>query len=141
MRILGIDPGEARTGLAVCDKSELLASPLLTIKEYSRDKLARRIAEIAQQEKAEQIVVGCPVNMNGTRGPAAEKSEELARQLRELSGLPVVLWDERRTTVEAHGYLSASDVSGKRRKESVDQLAAVLILEGYLNFRKQKKEE
>lgn len=141
MKILGVDPGEVRTGLAVCDKSEMLASPLMTIKEYSREKLAGRIVQIAQQEKAEQVVVGCPVNMNGTRGPAAEKSEELARRIEELSELPVVLWDERRTTVEAHGYLSVSDVSGKRRKETVDQLAAVLILEGYLNFRKQKKEE
>ena len=137
MRIMAIDYGDARTGLAVCDKSELLASPAGVISEWNREKLLDKLAAAAKEQQAELIVLGYPKNMDGSAGERAQKCEQLADELRERTGLEVVLWDERRTTVAAHDILNVTDVRGKRRKQVVDAVAAVLILEGYLAYRRR----
>ena len=137
MRIMAIDYGDARTGLAVCDRSELLASPAGVIAEYNREKLLYKLAAAVKEQQAELIVLGYPRNMDGSAGERAQKCEQLAAELRERTGLAVELWDERRTTVEAHGILNVADVRGKRRKQVVDAVAAVLILEGYMAYRRR----
>jgi len=134
--ILSVDYGDARTGLAVCDKSELLASPVAVIAERNRERLVAGILAQAKALAVEEIVVGNPLNMNGTAGPRSELAHQLAETLREQSGLPVTLWDERSTTVSAIGILNQTDVRGKKRKAVIDAVAAVLILESYLAFRK-----
>ncbi len=141
MRILSVDYGDARTGLAVCDRSELLASPVGVITEYRRDRLLDRVAVAAAEQQAEQIVVGNPLNMNGTAGPRSELAAGFARELGERTGLPVVLWDERSTTVSAAGILNTADLRGKKRKAVIDAVAAVLILESYLAYRKNHPQE
>lgn len=136
MIILSVDYGDARTGIAVCDRGEFLATPVTVINEYNRERLIQRIAEVAKETKAEQIVVGNPINMNGTRGPRSELAQALAKDLETACNLPIVLWDERSTTVSAAGYLNAVDVRGKKRKAVIDAVAAVIILENYLAYRK-----
>lgn len=136
MKILAVDYGDARTGLACCDAGELLASPVGVVHERGRRRLTARIADEAAAMRAEEIVVGNPLNMDGSRGPRSELAEELADALRAATGLPVILWDERRTTVAATGILNATDVRGKKRKAVIDAVAAVLILEGYLAYRR-----
>jgi putative Holliday junction resolvase len=138
MIILSVDYGDARTGLACCDAAEMLASPVGVIAEHNRDRLIARVAEKARELGAGAIVVGHPVNMNGTLGPRSELARQFAQQLGQHSGLPVSLWDERSTTVSAHGILNVTDVRGKKRRAVIDAVAAVLILEGYLAFRKNK---
>lgn len=134
--ILAVDYGDARTGLAVCDKGERLASPVTVVIEHNRERLAAKILEQAAALRAEEIVVGNPLNMNGSAGPRSALAQQLAQTLREQSGLPVTLWDERSTTVSAIGILNQTDVRGKKRKAVIDAVAAVLILESYLAYRK-----
>ncbi len=136
MRIMAVDFGDSRTGIAVCDKDEILASPLTVITEYNFEKCAEKVAELSKKEKAEMIVVGLPKNMDGSSGERAEKCTEFARIVSEISGLPAELWDERRTTVAAHNYLNETNVRGKKRKAVVDAVAATIILESYLEYRK-----
>ena len=136
MRIMSVDYGDSRTGIAVCDKDEMLASPLTVITEYNFDRCAEKVAELAKKEKAELIVVGHPKNMDGTEGERAEKCADFAGKVSELSGISTQLWDERRTTVTAHNYLNETNVRGKKRKAVVDAVAATIILETYLAFRK-----
>lgn len=136
MIIMSVDYGDARTGIAISDKTELLASPVTVIKESYAPKLAAKVAALAEERKAELVVVGYPINMNGTRGPRAEKCAAFAKLLEEEYGLQTVLRDERLTTVEAHKALNATNVRGKARKETVDAVAATLILEDYLTYRK-----
>ncbi len=136
MIILAVDYGDARTGLAVCDKGELLASPVAVITEYNRERLIAKILAKAAELCADEVVVGNPLNMNGTAGPRSELARQLAETLREQGGLPVRLWDERSTTVSAIGILNQTDVRGKKRKAVIDAVAAVLILENYLAYRK-----
>jgi len=136
MIILAVDLGDARTGLACCDKDELLASPVGTINETYAEHVLTQVAQTAAQRGAQQIIVGLPLNMNGTRGPRADLCEEFARRLGEATDIPVRLWDERSTTVSAIGYLNATNTRGKRRKAVVDRLAATIILESYLLYRK-----
>ena len=138
MILFGVDFGDTRTGWAVCDKSELIASPAGVLTERNFQHCAEKTAEAAVSAKAEEIVVGHPLNMNGTKGPRAEKCEAFAEKLRELTGLPVTLWDERCTTVSAHQILNTTDTRGKKRKNVVDAVAAVLILESYMGFRKNR---
>lgn len=139
MRILSIDLGKARTGLAVCDEGEYLASPAGVLEEYNRDKLLLRIAAEAEKHRAEMLVVGLPRNMDGSEGEAAQGAREFAGRLEEKTGLPVRLWDERGTTITAHGYLNATDTRGKKRKAVVDAVAATIILEDYLQYRKNHR--
>ncbi len=141
MIILAVDYGDARTGLAVCDKHEMLASPVEVVHQYNKDKVIARIAEIAAEYRVERIVVGNPINMNGTQGPRSELCSEFAKNLEQTVGIPVVLWDERSTTVSAHNYLNITDTRGKKRKNVVDAVAATIILENYLQYRKNNKEE
>lgn len=140
MKILAVDLGLARTGIAVSDPRELLASPVGTIEERDLGRLARRVASIASEQVAQQVVVGYPRNMDGTRGESARRAEGFAETLRTLTGLPVELWDERMTTVSAIGYLNQMDVRGKKRKQVVDTVAATIILQDYLDSRRLQRD-
>ena len=141
MKILAVDYGDARTGLAVCDAGELLARPVTVIHSHKMEEVLAQTAAAARGEGAGRIVVGNPINMNGTAGPRSELCQAFADRLRELSGLPVVLWDERSTTVSAIGILNTTDTRGKKRKAVVDAVAATLILESYLAYRKNHPED
>ena len=136
MRIMAIDYGDAHTGIAISDPTGLLAGVTATIDAYRPEAVAERIADLAQEHGVEELVLGHPRNMDGTLGPRAEKAEALAEQLRAVSGLPVILWDERRTTIDAHQILMNAGKNAKKRKKTVDAVAASLILEGYLTYKK-----
>ena len=140
MKILAVDLGKARTGLAVCDEGEILASPVAVIAQYNREKLAQAIAEKARELAVGELVVGLPRNMGGSEGESAQGAREFAAALGELTGLPVALRDERLTTVTAHGYLNDTNTRGKKRKAVVDAVAAVVILEEYLAYRRQRRQ-
>lgn len=139
MVILAVDLGKARTGLAVCDKSELLASPLGMIEDRNLDRVAEKVCEYVKERRAELIVVGLPKNMDGTEGESAQNARAFAKQLEELSGIPTVMQDERGTTITAHSFLNTTDTRGKKRKKVVDTVAATIILEDYLNYRKNNR--
>jgi putative Holliday junction resolvase len=139
MKILSVDYGDARTGIACCDAGEMLASPVCTLFEHNQTRLIEKIAALAEEHRVGEIVVGNPLNMNGTAGPRSALAHELADALREKTAVPVVLWDERSTTVSAAGILNAVDVRGKKRKAVIDSVAAVLILENYLAYRRNRK--
>lgn len=145
MIILGVDFGSTRTGLAVCDRDELLASPYTVLVVRDFESCVQKTADLAQQLSVGQIVVGHPINMNGSCGERAKLCEEFAEKVQDMSGIPTVLWDERRTTVSAHQILNTTNTRGKKRKNTVDAVAATLILESYLAYRKnvmnQKKED
>ena len=136
MIILSVDYGDVRTGIAVCDALEMLASPVTVIKETYLPKVAKQIAALAEEKGAELVVVGNPVNMDGTEGERSAKCRELAAHLTEEYGLATDLEDERLTTVEAHRALNATNTRGKARKEVVDAVSAVIILEDYLKTRR-----
>ena len=139
MVILAGDFRAARTGLAVCDKSEFLASPAGVIAEKDFHQCMQKVAQEAAAHHAELIVVGYPKNMNGTIGERAEKCQAFADGLKEMVTCPVELWDERCTTVSAHNYLNVTNTRGKKRKAVVDAVAATIILESYLGFRKNQR--
>ena len=141
MIILGVDFGEARTGLAICDRSELLASPIGTVSETDFNACVEKVAAIAMKKKAACIVVGYPKHMNGTIGERAERFQQFADCLKEKTKLDTVLWDERSTTVSAHNYLNQTNTRGKKRKAVVDTVAATIILESYLAYRKNHPEQ
>lgn len=138
MVILGIDLGKARTGIAICDPGEMLASPLCVLHEHNRERLLEKIGELSQEHRAEQIALGLPKNMDGSEGESAQNAREFGRLLQEKIGLPVAFVDERGTTVTAHGYLNQNDVRGKKRKAVVDSVAAVIILQNYLDYRRNR---
>lgn len=138
MKIMAVDYGDSRTGLAVCDKGEILASPLSTVFEKNFDKCAEEVSRRAKEAGAEMLVVGDPINMNGTRGERSEKCRLFAEKLKELTGLEAVMWDERSTTVSAINIMNENNRRGKKRKEVLDQAAAAIILESYLAFRKNQ---
>ena len=141
MKILAVDYGDTRTGLAISDRTEFLASPVGTITERNAERLAHKVADAVKEQGAELIVVGLPINMNGTRGPRAEKCEEFAKMLGELVDCPVEMWDERSTTVTAHNILNTTNVRRKARKAVVDTVAATIILEGFMAHRRNKKKD
>ena len=132
MIIMSVDLGKARTGIAVSDPTNSFAFPKEVITEYSTDRLIERICQKAVELGAERIVVGYPKNMDGSLGERAVECAEIAEQIKQKSGLQTVLWDERCTTVTAHNYLNMNNVRGKKRKQTVDAVAAVIILEDYL---------
>ena len=138
MKILGIDYGDARTGLSVSDPSGFLAGSPSVIHEWNYDKLVDKLVAFIGENKIEEIVLGHPKNMDGTVGARAEKCEALAKTLEERAGVPVVLWDERRTTVAAHEILHRAGKKEKKHRENVDAVAATLILQGYLDFKRRK---
>ena len=133
MRILAVDLGLARTGLAISDESGFLASPVGTIAEKDLDVLCDKIADTVRERQATEIVVGHPRNMDGSCGESAQRAEGFAKALGDKTGLPVHLWDERMTTVSAIGYLNKTDTRGKKRKAVVDTVAATIILQNYLD--------
>jgi putative Holliday junction resolvase len=135
---MSIDLGDARTGLAICDRLEMLASPLDVIFEKNPEKRLLKVAEAVKKQNPEFVVVGNPVNMDGSQGASSDKCKKFSEDLEKLCGVKCVLWDERRTTVAAANILSENNVRGKKRKAAIDAVAAVLILENYLQFRKNK---
>ena len=131
-RIMAIDYGDQRIGLAVSDLLGLLAGEAWTMNEWNRERAALRIAEEAKKREVGTLVLGLPKNMDGTEGPRAALSREFKSLLEEASGLPVVLWDERRSSIEAHAILHAAGKKERVHRKSVDAVAASLILESYL---------
>lgn len=140
MKIMAVDFGEARTGLAVCDKTEFLASPVGVIHEKEYLRTVEQIVYASKEYDVKEIIIGYPKNMDGSVGEKAKKCEDLANKLKNITGLPVVLWDERQTTMQASQYLNATNVRGKKRKDVIDEVAATIILESYLAYRKNKTE-
>ena len=130
---MGIDYGEARIGVAVSDPFGMIATPLDTICEKNREVAIEKTAAVALANNVEKIVVGYPKRMDGTVGHRAEYTESFARDLSEKTGIEYVLWDERLSSTEAHRILEQGGVSGKNRKTKVDKIAAVIILQGYLD--------
>ena len=138
MRVMAIDYGDARTGVAVSDPTGLLAGYTTVIHSRRPEAVAAELARLVKGHGVEELVMGFPRNMDGTEGPRAELYRAFAGQVEEACGLRPVLWDERRTTVEAHGILHASGRKMKHHKKTVDAVAATLILEGYLTFRRTR---
>lgn len=136
-KIMGIDYGDARTGVAISDLLCSIVGSTCVVPSRNREKAVADIVKLAKDNMVGEIVVGLPRNMDGSEGPRAQLCREFAEVLKEATGLPVAMWDERRTTVEAHNILSQHNYHGKKRKETVDAVAASLILEGYLAFRKR----
>lgn len=146
MRIMAIDYGDARTGVALSDPTGFLAGQTFLIKSRKQEVVLEELAALVQRQGAQELVMGYPRNMDGTLGPRAEKYASFARRLEEATGLPVALWDERRTTVDAHRILGEQGVRAKNRKDKIDSVAATLILEGYLDWKRlqaqrQEREE
>jgi len=132
MKIMAVDYGDQRTGIAVSDLTGSIVGETWVIREWDAEHLADTITDAAKQRNVSTIVLGLPKNMDGTEGIRAEKSRALGDMLRERTGFEIVMWDERRTTVDAHRILSDVGKHGKKRKDTVDAVAASLILEGYL---------
>lgn len=137
-RILGIDLGDVRTGVAVSDEGEFIASGIGTITEYSEERLLDKLCAIINERNIQKVVMGLPVNMNGTIGPRAEKVQNFARKLSERSGLQVILSDERCSTMVAHSILNETNTRGKKRKKAVDTLSSEIILQDYLDQNRKK---
>ena len=133
MKALSVDLGHVRTGIAVSDSMGMLASSLCVIEERDDVRLVERICEIAEEQKAQIIVVGLPKNMDGTEGESARRARALAAQITERSSIPTHMQDERGTTLTAHALLSSSEIYGKKRKKKVDAVAASIILQDYLD--------
>ena len=135
MRVMGIDYGDARTGIAISDLLCSIVGTTTVIHSRNTEKTLAEINRIVKENQIGEIVMGLPKNMDGTEGSRAQLCREFAQQVEETTGIKVNMWDERRTTVEAHNILSAHNYHGKKRKNTVDAVAASLILEGYLAFR------
>lgn len=136
MKWLAVDYGDSRTGLAGCDESETVTSPITPqIEEKSMNKVAAAVVEATRARQAAGLVCGLPKNMDGTEGKRAEKSRRFAQRLADMAGMPVVMWDERRTTVSAAAILADNDTFGQKRKEKLDSVSAAVILESFLNWR------
>lgn len=138
MKIMSIDYGDARTGVAFCDVREMLATAYTVIYEAYQPKLVKQLVEIVNKEKAEMVVIGLPRNMDGSYGFRAEKCRELGELLKSEIDIPVDFEDERLTTVIAHDILSSNNVGGKKRKSTVDAVSAVVILQSYIDKRNKK---
>ncbi len=143
MKIMAVDFGDARTGLAMCDRTEFLASPIGVIKSTSFGETLKQTAAAAEEYGAQEIVVGHPKNMDGSEGDRAKKCKKFAKMLKEIipADINVVLWDERATTVMAHNYLNETNTRGQKRKNVVDEVAATIILESYLSYRKNNNQK
>lgn len=132
MRIMGIDYGDARTGLAVSDEMNILVGEAWTLNEWNPERVADVIAQEAQKRNVRRLVLGLPKNMDGSEGPRAEKCRDFAELLRSKTDIELVMWDERRSSIEAHAILHANGKKEKKHRKTVDAVAASLILEGYL---------
>lgn len=140
MKIMAVDYGDSHTGLACCDRTETLASPLGVIDEKDFNICVEKVAAASVEYEVGMIVVGNPLNMNGTAGPRSEKCKLFAELLRNFVEIPVVMWDERSTTVTAHQMMNDVNKRGKKRKAVIDAVAAAVILENYLAYRANHKE-
>lgn len=136
MKIMGIDYGDARTGVSISDPTGFLAGSPQVIPSWNTEKLLDELTELCRRERIEEIVLGLPKNMNASEGERAEKCKAIGAELEKRTGLPVVMWDERRTTVEAHAILHATGKKQKKHKKNVDAVAASLILQGYLDYKR-----
>ena len=132
MRILAIDYGDARTGLAFSDEMAILCGEAFTVEDRNSERLALRIADEAKRRNVGRIVLGLPKNMDGTEGPRAEKARSFAELLKSVCDIELTMWDERRSSIEAHAILHANGKKEKKHRQTVDAVAASLILEGYL---------
>lgn len=139
MKIMAVDYGASRTGLAVCDRTEFLASPVGVIHEKNFLAVIQKVAIASVEYDVQEIVVGLPKNMDGSCGEKAKLCEDFAEKLRELVSVPVKLWDERQTTMQAMNYLNETNVRGQKRKDVIDEVAATIILESYLAYRKNSE--
>ena len=139
MKIMGIDYGDARTGVSISDPTGFLAGSPQVISTWNTETLLEKLTELVKKERVEEIVMGLPKNMNATQGERAEKCKALGAQLEERTGVPVAYWDERRTTIEAHAILHASGKKEKKHRKNVDAVAATLILQGYLDFKRMQR--
>ena len=135
MKIMAIDYGDARTGVAISDRTGMIVGTTTVIHSWNPDKTIEALCRLVRENEVGELVMGFPRNMDGTEGPRAQLYRDFADRLAQAVGMPVQLWDERRTTIEAHQILSASNYHGKKRKNTVDAVAASLILEGYLRFK------
>lgn len=138
MRVMAIDYGDAHTGVAFSDPTGLLAGTALVISSWRAETVLAELKRLAEEYAVTEVVMGFPRNMDGSEGPRAEIYRAFAGQVEEALGMPVVLWDERRTTVDAHRILFEAGKNGRKRKKQVDAVAASLILEGYLTFRRSR---
>ena len=139
MKIMAVDLGKARTGIAICDESEMLASPVTVIHEHNEERLLEKISQIISEQHSKLLVARLPRNMDGSDGESAQRCRSFAEKLQNETRLPVTLRDERGTTITAHGYLNSTDTRGKKRKAVVDAVAATIILQDYLDFRRNHK--
>ena len=137
MKIMAIDYGDAHTGVAVSDRTGTLCGFSTVVNAHRPEAVVERLRSLIAEHEVTELVLGHPINMDGTRGPRAEKAEVFAETLRAATGLPVTLWDERRTTVDAHNILARSGKRARERKKTVDAVAAALLLEGYLTYKKR----
>ena len=140
MRVMAIDYGDAHTGVAVSDPTGFLAGTTTTINSWRQEVVVDRLAQLIQEHQPDEVVLGFPKNMDGTDGRKAGLYRELAAELEEVTGMKIVLWDERRTTIDAHQILFNQGKDGRKRKKIVDAMAASLILENYLDFKRMKQE-
>ena len=140
MRVMAIDYGDAHTGVALSDPTGLLAGTVTTIHSRKAEVVLEELVRLIRENRVEELVMGFPRNMDGTEGPRAQLYREFAAELEKLAGMKVVLWDERRTTVDAHRILFEAGKNAKKRKKTVDAVAASLMLEGYLNAKRLRGE-
>lgn len=139
MRIMAIDYGDAHTGVAVSDPTGFLTGFTTTIHSRRQEAVVERLAELIEEHRPDEVVLGFPKNMDGTDGRKADRYRELAARLEEAAGREVILWDERRTTIDAHQILFNQGKDGRKRKKMVDAVAASLILENYLDYKRMKQ--
>ena len=140
MRVMAIDYGDAHTGVALSDPTGFLTGTTTTIHSWRQEVVVDRLAQLIEEHRPDEVVLGFPKNMDGTDGKRADLYRELAAALEEVTGMKVILWDERRTTIDAHRILFNQGKDGRKRKKIVDAVAASLILENYLDFKRMKQE-
>ena len=140
MRIMAIDYGDAHTGVALSDPTGFLVGSTTTINSWRQEVVVDRLARLIEEYRPDEVVLGFPKNMDGSDGRKANLYRELAAALEEVTGVRVILWDERRTTIDAHQILFNQGKDGRKRKKIVDAVAASLILENYLDYRRMKQE-
>ena len=140
MRVMAIDYGDAHTGVAISDPTGFLVGSTATINSWRQEVVVDQLARMIEQHRPDEVVLGFPKNMDGTDGRKADLYRELAAALEEVTGMEVILWDERRTTIDAHQILFNQGKDGRKRKKIVDTVAASLILENYLDYRRMKQE-
>lgn len=139
MRIMALDYGDARTGVAISDLNGILCGETLVLNEWDAERLAQRVSALARERGCGLVLLGLPLNMDGSEGPRAEKARQFAALLRALDVPEVLLRDERRTSVEAHAILRANGRREKRHRQNVDAVAAQLILETFLGSAENAK--